>query len=127
VLRETGKTWTPTVKFKVVVSDAQKTLGLMVGTLAPDKAGDDSLKKVLDGLYKVAIGIGELLRNRYGRDHGRRARCAGLLAGMRAWPCTVGRLTAGSCSTPSPTRPPRGARRTAWRVMVQELRRRERR
>lgn len=77
MLRETGKTWTPTVKFKVVVSDVQNTLGLMVGTLAPDKAGDDSLKKVLDGLYKVAIGIGEL-RNRYGRDHGRESPLRGL-------------------------------------------------
>lgn len=79
VLRETGGTWTSNVKFHAVVSDAQKALGLMVGTLAPDKAGDESLKKILDGLYKVAIGIGEL-RNRYGRDHGRDVPLRGLSA-----------------------------------------------
>lgn len=44
----------------------------MAAQMAPDKAGDESVKKILDGLYKVAIGIDEL-RNRYGRDHGREA------------------------------------------------------
>ena len=46
-------------------------------SMAPDKAGDTSLKMVLDGLYKVAIGIDEL-RNRYGRDHGRDTPLRGL-------------------------------------------------
>ncbi|WP_138733594.1 abortive infection family protein [Modestobacter excelsi] len=77
VLRETGGTWERNVKFPTLVSGAQKALGLMVGTLAPDKAGDTSLKMVLDGLYKVAIGIDEL-RNRYGRDHGRDTPLRGL-------------------------------------------------
>ncbi|MDP5184828.1 abortive infection family protein [Blastococcus sp. BMG 814] len=77
VLRETGGTWARNVKFPTLVSDAQKALDLMVGTLAPDKAGDTSLKMVLDGLYKVAIGIDEL-RNRYGRDHGRDTPLRGL-------------------------------------------------
>jgi hypothetical protein len=36
----------------------------MVSGLAPDNAEDDSLKKILDGLYKIAIGINEM-RNRY--------------------------------------------------------------
>jgi Abortive infection C-terminus len=90
-------------KFPALVADAQKALGLMVGTLAPDKAGDTSLKMVLDGLYKVAIGINEL-RNRYGRDHGRGTRCGASPNGTPAWPCTAGPPTAGSCSTPWPTR-----------------------
>jgi hypothetical protein len=60
VLRETGGTWARNAKFPILISDAQKALGLMVGTLAPDKAGDTSLKMVLDGLDKVAIGIDEL-------------------------------------------------------------------
>lgn len=77
VLRETGGTWDRNVKFPTLVSGAQKALGLMVGTMAPDKAGDTSLKMVLDGLYKVAIGIDEL-RNRYGRDHGRHTPLRGL-------------------------------------------------
>jgi hypothetical protein len=77
VLRETGGTWERNPKFPTLVSGAQKALGLMVGTLAPDKAGDTSLKMVLDGLYKVAIGIDEL-RNRYGRDHGRDTPLRGL-------------------------------------------------
>jgi hypothetical protein len=79
VLRETGGTVASNAKFNVVVANAQKALGLMVGTLGPDKAGDESLKKILDGLYKVAIGIDEL-RNRYGRDHGRASSMAGLSA-----------------------------------------------
>lgn len=73
VLRETGGTWAKNVKFPVLVSGAQKALGLM----AADKAGDVSLQKILDGLYKVAIGIDEL-RNRYGRDHGRDAPLKGI-------------------------------------------------
>jgi hypothetical protein len=77
VLREVGGSYGKNVKFNVVVADAQRALGLMVGTLGPDRAGDDSLKKILDGLYKVAIGIDEL-RNRYGRDHGRDAPLRGL-------------------------------------------------
>jgi hypothetical protein len=36
-----------------------------------------SLVKILDGLYKVAVGIDEL-RNRYGRDHGREQPLRGL-------------------------------------------------
>lgn len=79
VLRETGTGWPRNVKFPALVSEAQKSLGLMVGGLAPDQAGDRSLKMVLDGLYKVAIGIDEL-RNRYGRDHGRDATVRGLTA-----------------------------------------------
>ncbi len=77
VLRETGGSFNNKAKFNVVVAEAQKSLGLMAGTLAPDKAGDESLKKILDGLYKVAIGIDEL-RNRYGRDHGRDTPLRGL-------------------------------------------------
>lgn len=73
VLRETGGTWTKNVKFPALVSSAQKALGLM----AADRAGDVSLQKILDGLYKVAIGIDEL-RNRYGRDHGRDAPLKGI-------------------------------------------------
>lgn len=73
VLRETGGTWAKNVKFPVLVSSAQKALGLM----AADKAGDVSLQKILDGLYKVAIGIDEL-RNRYGRDRGRDAPLKGI-------------------------------------------------
>ncbi len=44
----------------------------MVGALAPDTAGEEGLKRILDGLYRLAIGIGEL-RNRYGLDPGRDA------------------------------------------------------
>lgn len=70
VLRETAGSHAQNAKFNVVIADAQKALGLMAGRLGPDKAGDESVKKILDGLYKVAVGIDEL-RNRYGRDHGR--------------------------------------------------------
>lgn len=77
VLRETGGTHNPKAKFNVVVADAQKAVGLMASKLGPDKSGDETLKKILDGLYKVAIGIDEL-RNRYGRDHGRETPLRGL-------------------------------------------------
>jgi hypothetical protein len=65
--------------------------------MAADKAGDVSLQKILDGLYKVAIGIDEL-RNRYGRDHGRDAP-----QGNWSSPCAACRARR-YCLLPSPTR-----------------------
>jgi hypothetical protein len=79
VLTKTGNTYDKNVKFPRLVADTHKALGLHAGTLAPDKAGDDTLKMILDGLYKVAVGIDEL-RNRYGRDHGRAEALRGLSA-----------------------------------------------
>lgn len=77
VIRQTGGKVSAKASVPAILAEAQKRLGLMAGTLAPDKAGDESLKKILDGLYKVAVGIVEL-RNRYGRDHGRDAPLRGL-------------------------------------------------
>ena len=70
VLRETGGSWGRNPEFNGLVSDAQKARGLMVGTLAPDKAGDTSLKMVLDGLYKGGHR-NRRAPQRHGRDHGR--------------------------------------------------------
>jgi hypothetical protein len=40
------------VKFPALVSDAQKALGLVVGTLAPVKAGDTVLDAMCRGGYR---------------------------------------------------------------------------
>jgi hypothetical protein len=53
-----------------LLKEAAKTLHLDVDSVQPDKAGAESIKKVLRGLAMVVSGNAEL-RNRYGTGHGR--------------------------------------------------------
>jgi hypothetical protein len=53
--------------------EAAKTVNLDVDSVQPEKAGAESIRKVLRGLAMVVSGTAEL-RNRYGTGHGRHKR-----------------------------------------------------
>ena len=70
LLEDAGIAAEPDWSVERLFKEAGKTLHLDVDAVQPDKAGAESIKKVLRGVAQVVGGMAEL-RNRFGTGHGR--------------------------------------------------------
>lgn len=77
VLTVTGSGTTGKEKFPALCDAAQRAIQLHPTGVAPDAKGAESVRGILGGLSKVAIGVNEV-RNLYGDGHGRAKRVSGL-------------------------------------------------
>jgi hypothetical protein len=77
VLEVTQTASTGKEKFPALCDMAQRALHLHPAAVAPTQKGADSIRTILGGLSKVAVGVNEI-RNLYGDGHGRAATVAGL-------------------------------------------------
>jgi len=60
-----------------LVSRTMKALDVHATSVAPEKKGADTIRRVLGGLSQAALGVNDL-RNSYGSGHGRPSRTSGL-------------------------------------------------
>lgn len=79
VLIESGEQLSGKETIPELVSRAQRALDVHPRSVAPDKKGADTIRKILGALSQAALGVNDL-RNDYGSGHGRQHRASGLTA-----------------------------------------------
>lgn len=79
VLIESGEQLNGKETIPDLVSRTQRALDLHPRSVAPDKKGADTIRKILGALSQAALGVNDL-RNDYGSGHGRQHRASGLTA-----------------------------------------------
>lgn len=70
VLLERGLAVDENAKVPALVEQAQKALSLDASFTTPGPDGTDAVKKILDGVAAIAVGVAELRNHGYGTGHG---------------------------------------------------------
>lgn len=114
VLRTLDVAFDPKADVPVLVRQAQKALGLHPDAIAGEREGAETIKRLMQNLSQVAVGVAEL-RNVYGTGHGRdrkpnlKPRHAHLAVGCAATFCRLLLETLQDPDAPWRTQPARQA------------------